>query len=82
MVNNFIKSTLSQNDTSFLIPLRPNNLNDFAGQKTIKERLEIFIGAAKKRDESLWHIIFSGPPGLGKTTLANIIAKTMGTNLL
>jgi Holliday junction DNA helicase RuvB len=82
MDNNFIKSTLVENDTTFLIPLRPNNLTDFVGQKTIKERLKIFIGAAKKRNESLGHIIFSGPPGLGKTTLANIIAKTMGSNLV
>jgi Holliday junction DNA helicase RuvB len=82
MDNNFIKSTLVENDISFLIPLRPNNLNDFIGQQAIKERLEIFIGAAKKRAESLGHIIFSGPPGLGKTTLAHIIAKTMGSNLV
>ncbi|NGX56043.1 MAG: Holliday junction ATP-dependent DNA helicase RuvB [Candidatus Anoxychlamydiales bacterium] len=82
MDSNFIKSTLSENDSSFLSPLRPNNLDDFIGQKIIKERLKIFIGAAKKRNESLGHIIFSGPPGLGKTTLANIIAKTMGSNLV
>ncbi len=82
MDNNFIKSSWSEQDKTFEIPLRPDNLKDFVGQENIKERLNIFIGAAKKRKESLGHLLFSGPPGLGKTTLANIIAKTMGSNII
>jgi len=77
----FIESTLIKEDTTFEVPLRPQTLADFTGQEMIKERLEVFIKAAKQREETLGHCLFSGPPGLGKTTLANIIAKTMGTNL-
>ena len=61
--------------------LRPQNLNGYIGQQKIKENLNIFIKAAKQRKEPLEHILFYGPPGLGKTTLANIIANTMGVNI-
>ncbi|MBI5346598.1 MAG: Holliday junction branch migration DNA helicase RuvB [Chlamydiae bacterium] len=81
MDQNFIESSWTKQDQSFEIPLRPAHLDEFIGQDPIIKRLKIFIGAAKKRNEALGHMIFSGPPGLGKTTLANIIAKTMGTNL-
>jgi len=81
MEENFIQSTLTKEDLNFEIPLRPSTLNDFIGQDCIKKRLEIYIGAAKKRQEALGHMLFSGPPGLGKTTLANIIAKTMNANI-
>ncbi len=63
------------------IPIRPASLDEFIGQTSLKEALKIFIEASKKRDEPLDHILFSGPPGLGKTTLAHIIAHEMGTDI-
>lgn len=78
----FIESTLAREDHNFEVPLRPQSLAEFLGQDEIKERLDVFMGAAKKRSETLGHCLLSGPPGLGKTTLANIIAKTMGSSLI
>lgn len=82
MSQSFIESSLVKQDLTFEIPLRPQSLLDFVGQDMIRDRLEVIIGAAKQRDEPLGHCLFSGPPGLGKTTLANILAKAMGTNLV
>jgi len=84
MEKSFVQSSLlkEKKDPSFEVPLRPQLLNDFAGQDQIRERLDVLTGAAKQRGETLGHCLFSGPPGLGKTTLAHILAKTMGTNLV
>lgn len=78
----YLESTLEREDPAFEIPLRPQSLDDFLGQDEVRERLDVFMGAAKKRGEALGHCLLSGPPGLGKTTLAGIIAKTMGGSLI
>src|SRR5437879_1283941 len=73
-------NVLTQPDPALEITLRPSLFSEFTGQAKVKERLEIAVQAAKQRKEPLDHILLNGPPGLGKTTLANIIAKAMGAN--
>src|SRR6202050_2874625 len=68
-------------DPRIEMTLRPARLDQFVGQVRIKERLDVLIGAAKQRDDSLEHLLFCGPPGLGKTSLAHIVAKAMGANI-
>lgn len=79
--NRIITSTMQNDDVDIENNLRPKSLDDYLGQEKTKEQLNIFIEAAKNRNEPLDHVLLYGPPGLGKTTLSSIIANEMGVNL-
>ena len=81
MAKRMIETKLTEEDVKIEGSLRPQCLEDYIGQAKVKENLKIYIEAAKQRQDALDHVLFYGPPGLGKTTLAGIIAAEMGVNM-
>lgn len=79
--NRIMTTSYTKEDSGAEQSLRPKTLNDYIGQEKVKDNLKIYIEAAKMRGESLDHVLLYGPPGLGKTTLSNIIAEEMGVNI-
>jgi Holliday junction DNA helicase RuvB len=79
--NEIISGSLNLGEEEMELSLRPQKLSQYIGQEKVKEVLKIFIESAKMRNQPLDHVLFSGPPGLGKTTLANIISNEMGVNI-
>ena len=78
---NIRNSNLNEGEKEYDVAIRPNNFKEFKGQERIVKNLKIFVEAAKKRSEALDHVLLSGPPGLGKTSLANIIKNEMDSEM-
>ena len=81
MAPRIIETSLTEEDQKIEGTLRPQKMDDYIGQSKAKETLKIYIEAAKRRNDPLDHVLFYGPPGLGKTTLAGVIANEMGTHI-
>ena len=81
MERRIITTEVTEEDKRIEPNLRPQSLNDYIGQEKLTANLKVYIDAAKARGESLDHVLFYGPPGLGKTTLSGIIANEMGVNM-
>ncbi|MEG2124193.1 MAG: AAA family ATPase, partial [Clostridium sp.] len=81
MSRRIITTDITEEDKSIESSLRPQYLEEYIGQEKIKSTIKVFIDAAKSRGEALDHVLFYGPPGLGKTTLCGIIANEMGVKM-
>src|SRR5437016_14368572 len=81
MSDRLVSTTMSEEEQVIETSLRPRRLKEYIGQEKIKENLSILLEAARRRNEAVDHVLLYGPPGLGKTTLCNIIAAEMGVNL-
>lgn len=81
MSEHFVSDTLNQKNSELDLSLRPQDFSAFVGQEKVKERLQLFVDAAKGRNDVLDHVLLAGPPGLGKTTLAYILGNAMGVHV-